>query len=403
MPLIRQAKGTVVFIASIGGRVASPFLSPYNTSQVRDRGAGRVAAPRAAALGDRRGRSSSRARSTPRSGARAPRPAARADSTRCRTTPAASTASRSPASARCSTRPPAAASRRRRSPRSIHKAIASDNPSHRYLVGHRRQDRRPPQGDAPRPHLPEARRAADQDADRRAGQVTLDPRRRRPRGELRVEPLLDPARRAERRRSRRRRCIRSRRLDRGVGRRPGESAADADPLGARPRRSRSKRQAEPAEGEHVDRLRDRVADGLDLLGADAARARRGRPRLPPRKACSRAIVSSRSGLPRRKFSARAVSVNGKSSARAASAAAATRSTASLDLVERAVVAVVVLDRAARRRRPPPRWRSPWRRPPARGRSRSRGRPRPAGPSPRSTAATCAAISSSVTVPSGRPR
>jgi NAD(P)-dependent dehydrogenase (short-subunit alcohol dehydrogenase family) len=33
LPLIRKAKGTVVFIASIGGRVASPFLSPYNTSK----------------------------------------------------------------------------------------------------------------------------------------------------------------------------------------------------------------------------------------------------------------------------------------------------------------------------------------------------------------------------------
>jgi NAD(P)-dependent dehydrogenase (short-subunit alcohol dehydrogenase family) len=33
IPLIRKAKGTIVFIASIGGRVASPFLSPYNASK----------------------------------------------------------------------------------------------------------------------------------------------------------------------------------------------------------------------------------------------------------------------------------------------------------------------------------------------------------------------------------
>src|SRR5262245_20680274 len=33
IPLLRKAKGTIVFIASIGGRVASPFLSPYNTSK----------------------------------------------------------------------------------------------------------------------------------------------------------------------------------------------------------------------------------------------------------------------------------------------------------------------------------------------------------------------------------
>ena len=45
------------------------------------------------------------------------------------------------------------------------------------------------------------------------------------------------------------------------------------------------------------------------------------------KACRRAIVSSRLGLPRKKFSVRAVSVNGNDSARAACTAAATRSVA----------------------------------------------------------------------------
>src|SRR3954451_15219579 len=33
MSQIREAKGTVVFIASIGGRIATPFLSPYNASK----------------------------------------------------------------------------------------------------------------------------------------------------------------------------------------------------------------------------------------------------------------------------------------------------------------------------------------------------------------------------------
>ncbi|MDX6606922.1 MAG: hypothetical protein QOD14_1462 [Solirubrobacterales bacterium] len=33
LPLVRKAKGTIVFLASIGGRVASPFMSPYNTSK----------------------------------------------------------------------------------------------------------------------------------------------------------------------------------------------------------------------------------------------------------------------------------------------------------------------------------------------------------------------------------
>src|SRR3954454_12742375 len=33
LPLIRRGGGTIVFIASIGGQVASPFMSPYNTSK----------------------------------------------------------------------------------------------------------------------------------------------------------------------------------------------------------------------------------------------------------------------------------------------------------------------------------------------------------------------------------
>jgi NAD(P)-dependent dehydrogenase (short-subunit alcohol dehydrogenase family) len=33
LPQLRKAQGTVVFIASIGGRVASPFMSPYNASK----------------------------------------------------------------------------------------------------------------------------------------------------------------------------------------------------------------------------------------------------------------------------------------------------------------------------------------------------------------------------------
>ena len=33
LPLIRKGQGTVVFIASIGGRIASPFMSPYNASK----------------------------------------------------------------------------------------------------------------------------------------------------------------------------------------------------------------------------------------------------------------------------------------------------------------------------------------------------------------------------------
>jgi NAD(P)-dependent dehydrogenase (short-subunit alcohol dehydrogenase family) len=33
LPLLRKARGTVVFISSIGGRVSSPFMSPYSASK----------------------------------------------------------------------------------------------------------------------------------------------------------------------------------------------------------------------------------------------------------------------------------------------------------------------------------------------------------------------------------
>jgi NAD(P)-dependent dehydrogenase (short-subunit alcohol dehydrogenase family) len=33
LPLIRKGRGTIVFMASIGGRIASPFLSPYSASK----------------------------------------------------------------------------------------------------------------------------------------------------------------------------------------------------------------------------------------------------------------------------------------------------------------------------------------------------------------------------------
>lgn len=33
LPLLRRGKGTIVFLASIGGRIASPMLSPYNISK----------------------------------------------------------------------------------------------------------------------------------------------------------------------------------------------------------------------------------------------------------------------------------------------------------------------------------------------------------------------------------
>ena len=93
LPLIRKAPGTIVFIASIGGRIATPFMSPYNTSKFA-----------VEALGEslrqelRPGAStwswSSRGASTPRSGRRAQR-RSRTSSRRCRRTPSGCTASSS--------------------------------------------------------------------------------------------------------------------------------------------------------------------------------------------------------------------------------------------------------------------------------------------------------------------
>jgi NAD(P)-dependent dehydrogenase (short-subunit alcohol dehydrogenase family) len=33
LPLIRKAQGTIVFMASIGGRIGNPFMSPYSASK----------------------------------------------------------------------------------------------------------------------------------------------------------------------------------------------------------------------------------------------------------------------------------------------------------------------------------------------------------------------------------
>ena len=33
LPLVRKGRGTIVYVASIGGRIASPFMSPYNISK----------------------------------------------------------------------------------------------------------------------------------------------------------------------------------------------------------------------------------------------------------------------------------------------------------------------------------------------------------------------------------
>ena len=55
----------------------------------------------------------------------------------------------------------------------VHKAISSDNPRHRYLVGTDAKIAARLKGTLPERDLLEARRAADEDADRRAGGVAL--------------------------------------------------------------------------------------------------------------------------------------------------------------------------------------------------------------------------------------
>jgi NAD(P)-dependent dehydrogenase (short-subunit alcohol dehydrogenase family) len=40
LPLIREAQGTIVFIASIGGRIGNPFMSPYSASKFGIEGLG---------------------------------------------------------------------------------------------------------------------------------------------------------------------------------------------------------------------------------------------------------------------------------------------------------------------------------------------------------------------------
>ena len=55
LPFIRAARGRIVFIGSIGGKVATMLMGPYNASnEVRDRGDRRVAAERAASVGYQR-------------------------------------------------------------------------------------------------------------------------------------------------------------------------------------------------------------------------------------------------------------------------------------------------------------------------------------------------------------
>ena len=54
LPFIRAARGRIVFIGSIGGKVATMLMGPYDALEVRDRGDRRVAARRAASVGYQR-------------------------------------------------------------------------------------------------------------------------------------------------------------------------------------------------------------------------------------------------------------------------------------------------------------------------------------------------------------
>ena len=68
LPLVRKAKGRIVNMGSIGGRMASPFLGALQRLEVRDGGDLRLPPPGAARRGASTSRSSSRAASPRRSG-----------------------------------------------------------------------------------------------------------------------------------------------------------------------------------------------------------------------------------------------------------------------------------------------------------------------------------------------
>jgi len=60
LPFIRAARGRIVFIGSISGRVATMLTGPVRRVEVRDRGDRRVAARRAASVGHQRVRGRAR-------------------------------------------------------------------------------------------------------------------------------------------------------------------------------------------------------------------------------------------------------------------------------------------------------------------------------------------------------
>ena len=70
LPMIRAARGRIVLMASVGGRMSLPYLSPYHASKFAPRGGRRLAADGDAPVRRRASRSSSRARSRRRSGSK---------------------------------------------------------------------------------------------------------------------------------------------------------------------------------------------------------------------------------------------------------------------------------------------------------------------------------------------
>ena len=170
MPLIREAKGTIVFIASIGGRIASPFLSPYNASKFGIEALGESLRPEltpwgidvtvvepgsidTADLGE--GRRDDRRADR---GALARRPPPLRQATRH-------------ASARSLTETADRGIHPDKVAKVIHKAIRSDNPRHRYLVGTDAKVAARLKGTLPERTFSKLAPPADEDADRRAGGV----------------------------------------------------------------------------------------------------------------------------------------------------------------------------------------------------------------------------------------
>ena len=133
LPMIRAAKGRVIFISSIGGRISVPFNSPYGASKHAIEAIGDALRQEVAQFGSR-SRSSSRARWRPRSGTRA-RPALRRCARRWTPMSSRSTPTTSTALEAVAARSGAAGVPPERVSDAVIHALSVNKPRTRYLIG----------------------------------------------------------------------------------------------------------------------------------------------------------------------------------------------------------------------------------------------------------------------------